>query len=340
MPKKEVKKSKKTGMHQKQVVNINITNPKRKAKRVKSKPKTNPRKLYPAEVQSHNSGVVLPFHHQFYIPPTDKSFPQIEELINTHRDGNLLQIKQSNDLMNQLEGSHKLINQLANYSMKEKSPKKLYEQLMQEHLDRNKTQIINHVDENGDLWEERVPKKSLHNSNKKNINSILKDAGINQEEEPAQKKVRGRPKKVLIPQPVFSSPLPKTKSKAPVQPLGEALPSAPALIPAKQRGRPTLTEEQKAQNKADRLAKQNSGAGAGAGVSEYKNDEEQYINAKKLIAPHIKNYSKKLTESNKKLNSLFADYEAENLGNIGAPIQAEVKAQTTPVAKRTRHKKK
>ncbi len=62
-------------MKQKQVVNINITNPKRKAKRVKSKPKKSSN-LYPSQLQSHNSGVVLPFRHQFYIPPTDKSFPQ------------------------------------------------------------------------------------------------------------------------------------------------------------------------------------------------------------------------------------------------------------------------
>jgi hypothetical protein len=91
MPKK-LKKSKPSIMKQKQVVNINITNPKRKAKRVKSKPTTKSSNLYPSQLQSHNSGVVLPFHHQFYIPPTDKSMPQIEELINTHRDGNLLNL--------------------------------------------------------------------------------------------------------------------------------------------------------------------------------------------------------------------------------------------------------
>ena len=95
MPKKKVKKSKNIVVKQKQVVNVNIHNTKKRAKRV-NKPKTNPRKLYPAEVQSHNSGVVLPYTHQFYLPPNDKSTPSYEELINTHRDGNLLQIKQSN----------------------------------------------------------------------------------------------------------------------------------------------------------------------------------------------------------------------------------------------------
>ena len=112
MPPKKVKKSKPSIMKQKQVVNININNQKRKAKRVKSQPKTKSSNLYPSQLQSHNSGVILPFHHQFYIPPTDKSMPQIEELINAHRDGNLLQIKQSNDLIQQLGNNQRITNWL------------------------------------------------------------------------------------------------------------------------------------------------------------------------------------------------------------------------------------
>ena len=49
MPNKKVKKSKPSIM--KQVVNVNIHNPKRKAKRVKSKPKTKPSNLYPAQLR-------------------------------------------------------------------------------------------------------------------------------------------------------------------------------------------------------------------------------------------------------------------------------------------------
>ena len=135
-------------------------------------------------------------------------------------------------------------------------------------------------------------------------------------------------------------------AQTPVQPLGEALPSAPSLIPAKQRGRPILTEEQKAQNKADREAnkKAPSGAGAGAGVAEFKGEEEQYINAKKLIAPHIKNYSNKLKESNDRLKSGlgFEDFDTEPSSAIGAQVQAEATGKTkpSPVAKRTRGKAK
>ena len=323
MPKK-LKKSK-TGMHQKQVVNINITNPKRKAKRVKSKPKTKPSNLYPSQLQSHNSGVVLPFHHQFYIPPTDKSMPQIEELINTHRDGNLLQIKQSNDLMNQLDQSHKLINQLSQHSMKEKSPSKLYEQLMGEHLKRQNRKTISHIDDNGEMWDEYVDKNQPSSPTRKKINKILKEAIGQSPVIPAK---RGRPKKVVL-------------AQTPVQPLGEALPSAPALIP-KARGRPTLTEEQKASNKADRLAKQNSGAGAG--VAEFKGEEDKTIKAKEVLLKGFKKYSKKLKETNDRLKSGlgFEDFDTEPSSAIGAPVQAEAKGKTkpSPVAKRTRQRKK
>ena len=157
MPKKEVKKSKKTGMHQKQVVNINITNPKRKAKRVKSQPKKSSN-LYPSQLQSHNSGVVLPLHHQFYIPPTDKSMPLIEELTNKFRDGNLMQITQNNDLMNRLDDNQRITNQLAQSVIKGKSPAKIYDLLMQEHLVRNAPKKLKHeIDEDGELWEEEVP---------------------------------------------------------------------------------------------------------------------------------------------------------------------------------------
>ena len=303
MPKK-TKKPKHSIMKQKQVVNINITNPKRKAKRVKSQPKKSSN-LYPAQMQSHNSGAVLPFYHQFYIPPTDKSMPQIEELINTHRDGNLLQIKQSNDLMNQLEGSHKLINQLANYSMKEKSPKKLYEQLMQEHINRQNTKSISHIDGDGNTWVEDVNKNQPPASptRKKKINKVLKEALGQSPLIPSRG--RGRPRK-----PVLATAI------AQDQPLGETLPSAPALIPAKQRGRPSLTEEQKAQNKADRLAKKNSGAGAG-GVEETKGEEDKTIKAKEVLARGFKKYSKKLSETNQRLSGLLEEFESEPSGHIG-----------------------
>ena len=144
MPKK-LKKSKPSIMKQKQVVNINITNPKRKAKRVKSKPKTKSGNLYPSQLQSHNSGVVLPFHHQFYIPPTDKSFPQIEELTNKFRDGNLMQITQNNDLMNRLDNNQRITNQLAQSVINGKSPAKIYDLLMQEHLVRNAPKKLKHA---------------------------------------------------------------------------------------------------------------------------------------------------------------------------------------------------
>lgn len=233
MPKK-LKKSKPSIMKQKQVVNINITNPKRKAKRVKSKPTTKSSNLYPAEMQSHNSGAVLPFYHQFYIPPTDKSMPQIEELTNKFRDGNLLQIKQSNDLMNQLEGSHKLINQLAQHSMQSKSPAKIYDQLMQEHLVRNAPKKLKHeIDDNGEIWEDEVP------INKKSPIKLARG--------------RGRSK----------------------HPLDDTLPQEPSLIPKKSRGRPALSDEEKAKNKAERLANKNEGAGAGAGIEEHKDDLAQ-----------------------------------------------------------------
>jgi hypothetical protein len=304
MPKK-VKKSKPSIMKQKQVVNINITNPKRKAKRVKSQPKKSSN-LYPAQQQSHNSGSVLPFYHQFYIPPTDKSMPQIEELTNKFRDGNLLQIKQNNDLMNQLEGSHKLINQLAQQSMKEKSPKKLYEQLMQEHINRQNTKTISHIDGDGNIWEEDINANQTPSSpTRKKINKILKQA--------ITSKGQAKPKNTLL-------------STASVQPLDETNPSEPTLIP-KTRGRPPLTEEQKAQNKElkakNKAEQQALKTGSGAGVSEFKSDDEKTTKAKQLLGSQFKRYSNRLKESNAKVNSLFADYDADNLGNIGAPIQAE-----------------
>ena len=234
MPPKKVKKSKPSIMKQKQIVNININNQKRKAKRVKSKPKTNPRKLYPAEVQSHNSGVVLPFHHQFYIPPTDKSMPQIEELINTHRDGNLLQIKQSNDLIQQLGNNQRITNQLAQSAIKDKSPAKIYDLLMNEHLVRNAPKKLKHeMDEEGQIWEDEVP--------------INKKSPI--------KLARGR--------------------SIPKNPLEEALPQEPSLIQKKSRGRPALSDEEKAKNKAERLANKKEGAGAGAGIEKHKDDLAQ-----------------------------------------------------------------
>ena len=100
------------------------------------------------------------------------------------------------------------------------------------------------------------------------------------------------------------------------QPLGETLPSTPALIPAKQRGRPSLTEEQKAQNKADRLAKKNSGAGAG-GVEETKGEEDKTIKAKEVLARGFKKYSKKLSETNQRLSGLLEEFESEPSGHIG-----------------------
>ena len=231
MPKKEVKKSKKTGMHQKQVVNINITNPKRKAKRVKSKPKTKPSNLYPAQYQSHNSGVSLPFNHQYYLHPSDKSLPQIEELINSQKDGNLLQIKQSNDLIQQLGNNQRITNQLAQSAINAKSPAKIYDQLMQEHLVRNAPKKLKHeIDEEGQVWEDvEVP---IHKK------SPIKLA-----------RGRGRPK----------------------NPLEEALPQEPSLIPKKSRGRPALSVEEKAKNKAERLANKNEGAG----IEEHKDDLAQ-----------------------------------------------------------------
>lgn len=323
MPNTKVKKSKPSIM--KQVVNVNIHNPKRKAKRVKSKPKTKSSNLYPAQLQSHNSGVMLPFHHQFYIPPTDKSMPQVEELTNKFRDGNLLQITQNNDLLKQLEGSHKLINQLAQQSIKDKSPTKLYEQLMQEHINRQNRKTISHIDDNGEMWDEYVDKNQPSSPTRKKINKILKEAIGQSPVIPAK---RGRPKKVVL-------------AQTPVQPLGEALPSAPALIP-KARGRPTLTEEQKASNKADRLAKQNSGAGAG--VAEFKGEEDKTIKAKEVLLKGFKKYSKKLKETNDRLKSGlgFEDFDTEPSSAIGAPVQAEAKGKTkpSPVAKRTRQRKK
>ena len=232
MPKK-LKKSKPSIMKQKQVVNINITNPKRKAKRGKSKPKTKPSNLYPSQLQSHNSGVVLPFHHQFYIPPTDKSMPQIEELINTHRDGNLLQIKQSNDLIQQLGNNQRITNQLAQSAINAKSPAKIYDLLMNEHLSRNAPKKLKHeMDEEGQVWEDvEVP------INKKSPIKLARG--------------RGRPK----------------------NPLEEALPQEPSLIPKKSRGRPALSDEEKAKNKAERLA--NKKEEAGAGIEEHKDDLAQ-----------------------------------------------------------------
>lgn len=305
MPKK-TKKPKHSIMHQKQIVNVNITHPKKRKAR-KTQPKTKSSNLYPSQLQSHNSGVVLPFHHQFYIPPTDKSMPQIEELINTHRDGNLLQIKQSNDLMNQLEGSHKLINQLANYSMKEKSPKKLYEQLMQEHINRQNTKSISHIDGDGNTWVEDVNKNQPPASptRKKKINKVLKEALGQSPLIPSRG--RGRPRK-----PVLATAI------AQDQPLGETLPSAPALIPAKQRGRPSLTEEQKAQNKAEREANKKAQSGAGAGgVEETKGEEDKSIKAKEVLARGFKKYSKKLSETNQRLSGLVEEFESEPSGHIG-----------------------
>ena len=319
MPNKKVKKSKKIVMKQKQVVNVNITNPKRRAR--KTQPKTKSSHLYPAQLQSHNSGVMLPFHHQFYIPPTDKSMPQVEELTNKFRDGNLLQITQNNDLLKQLEGSHKLINQLAQQSIKDKSPTKLYEQLMQEHINRQNRKTISHIDDNGEMWDEYVDKNQPSSPTRKKINKILKEAIGQSPVIPAK---RGRPKKVVL-------------AQTPVQPLGEAIPSAPALIP-KARGRPTLTEEQKASNKADRLAKQNSG------VAETKGEEDKTIKAKEVLLKGFKKYSKKLKESNDRLKSGlgFEDFDTEPSSAIGAQVQAEAKGKTkpSPVAKRTRQRKK
>ena len=244
-------------------------------------------------------------YHQFYIPPTDKSMPQIEELTNKFRDGNLLQIKQSNDLMNQLEGSHKLINQLAQQSMEEKSPKKLYEQLMQEHINRQNTKSISHIDGDGNTWVEDVNKNQPPASpTRKKMNSNLKQALGPSPVIPSRG--RGRPRKPVL-----------ATEPAPVQPLGETIPSAPALIPAKQRGRPSLTEEQKAQNRADRLAKKKSGVGAGAGVEETKGEEDKTIKAKEVLARGFKKYSKKLSETNQRLSGLLEEFESEPSGHIG-----------------------
>ena len=226
MPKK-LKKSKPSIMKQKQVVNINITNPKRKAKRVKSKPTTKSSNLYPSQLQSHNSGVVLPFHHQFYIPPTDKSMPLIEELTNKFRDGNLMQITQNNDLMNRLDNNQRITNQLAQSVIKGKSPAKIYDLLMQEHLVRNAPKKLKHeIDEDGELWEEEVPlnkKSPIKLSNRRGRPSLS-------EQEKANRKV----------------------AREEEQP----------KLPAKARGRPALSAEEKAKNKAERDAKRNSGAQA------------------------------------------------------------------------------
>ena len=231
MPKK-LKKSKPSIMKQKQVVNINITNPKRKAKRVKSKPTTKSSNLYPSQLQSHNSGVVLPFHHQFYIPPTDKSMPLIEELTNKFRDGNLLQITQNNDLMNRLDNNQRITNELAQSVIKGKSPAKIYDLLMNEHLVRNAPKKLKHeMDEEGQIWEDEVP------INKKSPIKLARG--------------RGRPK----------------------NPLEEALPQEPSLIPKKSRGRPALSDEEKAKNKAERLA--NKKEEGGAGIEEHKDDLAQ-----------------------------------------------------------------
>ena len=225
MPNKKVKKSKPSIM--KQVVNVNIHNPKRKAKRVKSKPKTQSSHLYPAQLQSHNSGVMLPFHHQFYIPPTDKSFPQIEELTNKFRDGNLLQITQNNDLLKQLGNNQRITNELAQSVIKGKSPAKIYDLLMQEHLVRNAPKKLKHeIDKDGELWEEEVPlnkKSPIKLSNRRGRPSLT-------EQEKANRKVAREEE-----EPKF---------------------------PAKARGRPALSAEEKAKNKADRVAKKNAGAGA------------------------------------------------------------------------------
>ena len=59
----------------------------------------------------------------------------------------------------------------------------------------------------------------------------------------------------------------------PKNPLDEALPQEPSLIQKKSRGRPALSEEQKKQNKAERLA--NKKEGAGAGIEEHKDDLAQ-----------------------------------------------------------------
>ena len=226
MPKK-LKKSK-TGMHQKQVVNINITNPKRKAKRIiKSKLKTKPSNLYSTQHQVNNSGVILPFHHQFYIPPTDKSMPLIEELTNKFRDGNLMQITQNNDLMNRLDNNQRITNQLAQSVIKGKSPAKIYDLLMQEHLVRNAPKKLKHeIDEDGELWEEEVPlnkKSPIKLSNRRGRPSLSEQEKVNrkvarEEEQPK--------------------------------------------LPAKARGRPALSAAEKAKNKAERDARRNSGAQA------------------------------------------------------------------------------
>ena len=230
MPNKKVKKSKKIVMNQKQVVNVNITHPKKRRAR-KTQPKKKSSNLYPAQYQSHNSGVSLPFNHQYYLHPSDKSLPQIEELINSQKDGNLLQIKQSNDLIQQLGNNQRITNQLAQSAINAKSPAKIYDLLMNEHLSRNAPKKLKHeIDEEGQVWEDEVP------INKKSPIKLARG--------------RGRPK----------------------NPLEEALPQEPSLIPKKSRGRPALSEEQKKNNKAERLANKNEGAGAGtgAGMEEHK----------------------------------------------------------------------
>ena len=232
MPKK-TKKPKHSIMHQKQIVNVNITHPKKRKAR-KTQPKTKSSNLYPSQLQSHSSGVVLPFHHQFYIPPTDKSMPLIEELTNKFRDGNLLQITQNNDLMNRLDNNQRITNELAQSVIKGKSPAKIYDLLMNEHLVRNAPKKLKHeMDEEGQIWEDEVP--------------INKKSPI--------KLARGR--------------------SIPKNPLEEALPQEPSLIQKKSRGRPALSDEEKAKNKAERLANKKEGAGAGAGIEEHKDDLAQ-----------------------------------------------------------------
>ena len=196
---------------------------------------------------------------------------------------------------------------------------------MQEHINRQNRKTISHIDDNGEMWDEYVDKNQPSSPTRKKINKILKEAIGQSPVIPAK---RGRPKKVVL-------------AQTPVQPLGEALPSAPALIP-KARGRPTLTEEQKARSKADRLAKQNSGAGAG--VAEFKGEEDKTIKAKEVLLKGFKKYSKKLKESNDRLNSGlgFEDFDTKPSSAIGAPVQAEAKGKIkpSPVAKRTRQRKK
>jgi hypothetical protein len=151
--------------------------------------------------------------------------PLIEELTNKFRDGNLMQITQNNDLMNRLDNNQRITNELAQSVIKGKSPAKIYDLLMQEHLVRNAPKKLKHeIDEDGELWEEEVPlnkKSPIKLSNRRGRPSLS-------EQEKANRKV----------------------AREEEQP----------KLPAKARGRPALSAEEKAKNKAERDAKRNGGA--------------------------------------------------------------------------------